>query len=144
MYTVAVCLLISNINLSVSELDCEFHMPWFVGESTSLVCKFFVCYALCIRNKCYYVLPFTSQGKDGFCLAVSPCFPVASPTHSIKDYLQVVTGLIMTELWWAELWWDLLVLCHISGWLSKCINSTIPNASWNVAVNTPLKLKYSC
>lgn len=93
------CLSISNINLSVSELDHEFHTHQFLGKNTSIVYKLFVCYALRIRNKCYYVPPFTSQGKMNLCLAVRPCFPVAAPTHSIQDYLQVVTGLIMAELW---------------------------------------------
>lgn len=35
-----------------------------------------------------------------------------------------------------QLWWDHLRLCHIPAWLSKYINSIIPNASWNIAVNT--------
>lgn len=51
---------------------------------------------------------FTGAKMD-ICLAVWPCFLVASPTHSIKDYLQVVTELIMTKLWW-----DRLRLCHIA------------------------------
>lgn len=35
MNTMAACLSISNINLSVSELDHVFHMHWFLGKNAS-------------------------------------------------------------------------------------------------------------
>lgn len=84
MHTMAVGLSISNINLSVSELDHEFHLHRFLGKNTSSVCELLVCYALNIRNKCYYVLPFTSQSKDGCLLGCVTIFPSGTPYPQYK------------------------------------------------------------
>lgn len=83
------CLSISNINLSVSELDHEFHTHQFLGKNTSIVYKLFVCYALRIRNKCYYVPPFTSQGKDEPLLGCETMFPSGSP---YSQYTRLFAG----------------------------------------------------
>lgn len=139
MYTMAVCLSITKIYLTVSELDHEFHrhspISW---EKDILQSNIFVPYTLHIRNKSSDVIPSTSQGEDTSMIDCVTMFPSGMHYSQYKGLFVSSYKISCNPLW------DDLCFCHILAWLSKCINLTNPTLRWNTVVKASLKLTYSC